>query len=346
MRIYSVLLWVAAAWAAFADPDEEVGVVKSNETGIVAGSYLVQLAEGANEEALMSVLYQEGYDASFDGYLDTELRMAGLFVYSDMFTSNHSVFLLLKDLDAVLNVWYDKLITLTVPSIPATGPLWNPHYVTGVDRLHKRGITGKGVTIGIIDSGLAVGHSTLGGIGADKKVISGTNLVVPLKPTKDITGVPKHGTFVSSIAAGKSNRFVGVAPDAKIRFYKVGSPPEGGTSINALVAALNAAEKDKVNIISISYGSPMTSYADHPVGIVAERISKKIPVVIAAGNDGIEGPFQAYGGAALGQTIAVGSVQSVSLVTWPVQVVSGLELFALGYVSGTGQVLASREHSM
>jgi hypothetical protein len=74
----------------------------------------------------------------------------------------------------------------------------------GVDRLHKRGITGKNIGIAIIDQGLLVDH---------------TEYKDNLKMYEEIhcsdSQAQMHGSAVSSIAVGKN---VGVAPDANLYY--------------------------------------------------------------------------------------------------------------------------------
>jgi subtilisin family serine protease len=55
---------------------------------------------------------------------------------------------------------------------------YRPHSLTGVDQLHRSGIRGKGTVIGVVDTGLDYTHPDIGGgIGPDKTVLGGTDLV-------------------------------------------------------------------------------------------------------------------------------------------------------------------------
>ncbi|KAJ1291586.1 hypothetical protein BS78_02G326900 [Paspalum vaginatum] len=110
-----------------------------------------------------------------------------------------------------------------------------------------------------------------------------------------------HGTHVASTAAGAEvpdasfNMFSrgnarGMAPKARIAMYKVCYPdPDGDVSCSDadIVAAIDAAVKDGVDIISISLGSRPDPFHRDVVSIAtfgAER--KGIFVVLAGGNDG------------------------------------------------------------
>ena len=58
------------------------------------------------------------------------------------------------------------------------GDAFSPHVMTQVDRLKAEGITGNGVRIGIIDTGVDYNHPALGGCFGDGCVVSfGTDLV-------------------------------------------------------------------------------------------------------------------------------------------------------------------------
>lgn len=90
------------------------------------------------------------------------------------------------------------------------------HAMTGVEKLHKAGITGKDATVAVIDTGVNYTHPALGGgVGDGFKVIGGLNLagsVDHYNPNgfgKDIDG---HGTHVAGIVAGKGEKYVSSHP--------------------------------------------------------------------------------------------------------------------------------------
>lgn len=123
----------------------------------------------------------------------------------------------------------------------------------GAPQAWARGITGKGVIIGIVDNGFDVNHSDLKG-----KVISLTNVGA----TKTAVGV--HGTQMASIAAGKLDGWgtVGVAPDAQLVLFQANSSVSSsnglaGTGINmsAVFKAMTLAEQAGASVINLSLGS-------------------------------------------------------------------------------------------
>lgn len=95
---------------------------------------------------------------------------------------------------------------------PAEGtPLINPHMLTGVDKLQSEGITGQGIKIAIIDSGIDPSHPALGaGYGPGFKVEGGFDFVGEDGTADDspITTCSNHGTATSSIAAGMPCKFI------------------------------------------------------------------------------------------------------------------------------------------
>lgn len=109
---------------------------------------------------------------------------------------------------------------------------FSTHIQTGVDRLHKEGITGKGVTIAIMDSGIDYLHPALGGgFGKGFKVSYGYDFVgdaynsnvTPVPDSDPYTECSAHGTHVAGIVGANPGSFgiVGVAPDATLKIYRV-----------------------------------------------------------------------------------------------------------------------------
>jgi subtilisin family serine protease len=175
--------------------------------------------------------------------------------------------------------------------------------------------SGDGIIIGIIDSGIypespSFSDSGLGPVraswrgkcvdAADFNASLCNNKLVgakafgtdPLSSPRDFVG---HGTHVASTAAGSEVRDAGfhmfargtargVAPKAKIAMYSLGLIP----SKSSTVAAIDAAVKDGVDIISISIGNlvPRPFYND-TVSIAAFGAERAgVFVVFAAGNSG------------------------------------------------------------
>lgn len=69
--------------------------------------------------------------------------------------------------DSVRQAWLSKKITLA-PAQPlksysdeATSLNYSVHGMTGVDKLHEAGITGKGVTVAVVDTGVDYTHSVV-----------------------------------------------------------------------------------------------------------------------------------------------------------------------------------------
>lgn len=161
-------------------------------------------------------------------------------------------------------------------------------------------LTGKGVKIAIIDTGVDYTHDDLGDCSSDDflngnclKIIGGYDFVNGDEDPMDDHG---HGTHVAGTAAGKGDynnndiyelelgEVWGVAPDAQILAYKVLSSGGGGYSED-IILAIEQAVLDGADIISMSLGGggnpddAMSTAVDNAVdaGVVA---------VIAAGNSG------------------------------------------------------------
>ncbi|MFH1592142.1 MAG: S8 family serine peptidase, partial [Candidatus Woesearchaeota archaeon] len=170
-------------------------------------------------------------------------------------------------------------------------------------------LTGKGVTIGIIDTGVDYTHVDLGGcFGPECKVIDGWDFVNGDNDPMDDMG---HGTHVAATAAG-DGVLKGVAPDADIVAYKV-LDEYGGGWFNDIIAAIDRSVdpnqdgdfSDHLDVISLSLGGGGNPDDDMSLAI-DNAVDLGVVAVVAAGNDYGEGTIGSPGTAR--KAITVGAV--------------------------------------
>jgi hypothetical protein len=140
-------------------------------------------------------------------------------------------------------------------------------------REQNYGLTGKGVKIGIIDTGINLSHP-------DLRVAGGVSFV-PGNPSYDDDA--GHGTQVSGIIAALDNDFgaVGVAPDAEL--YSIKTLDNAGKgNISDVIAGINWAIDHDLDIINLSFTSPTgTSLLE---STLQTAYNKGILIIAASGN--------------------------------------------------------------
>lgn len=174
------------------------------------------------------------------------------------------------------------------PSIPGN---MNMMVTAGVESLIAKGITGKGVTIGIADTGIDPSHPDLSNdIAAFKDFIHSD------QSPKDPSG---HGTGVASFAAGTGivvDKFHGVAPDANVMMARVMDGSGNGREAD-IILGLGWLDESGAEIINLSLGSMIRRWS--PLSEAVQKLADKGRIVTtAAGNDGprtITSPANAYG---------------------------------------------------
>ncbi len=160
-------------------------------------------------------------------------------------------------------------------------PLVNGSLVWGQFSNAFGNITGKNVTIAVIDTGINYTHADLGGcLGTTCKVAGGYDYVNSDADPVDDHG---HGTHCAGIAAANGT-LKGVAPDATLIAYK--TLGAGGTgSSSDTIAALENASAAGYDIISLSLGGP--GYSNDAVSqAVDAAVRNGSIVIVAAGNSG------------------------------------------------------------
>ncbi|CAK9163111.1 unnamed protein product [Ilex paraguariensis] len=179
---------------------------------------------------------------------------------------------------------------------------------------------GKGVIIGVVDSGVLPSHPSFGdegmppppakwkgkcefnGSDCNNKIIGARSFNIAAKASKEVNPMPPfdddgHGTHTASTAAGRfvknantlgqaKGTAAGIAPHAHLAIYKVCFGPDCPES--DMLAGIDAAVTDGVDVISISLGvEDLVPFFNDSIAVASfAAIQKGIFVSCAAGNFG------------------------------------------------------------
>ena len=189
------------------------------------------------------------------------------------------------------------------PDDPALGAQWSLEAV-GLQAAWDRGLTGAGVRVGVVDSGLYAGHEELAGadILPGRNYMAGSLEEADPEDTSDTFG---HGTFVSGVIAAGTDNGVGVAglaPGVELVPLKCFEGKTG--TVAAVVAAILGGVDDYAcRILNLSFGLASDSTALREA--VEHARAQGVLLVAAVGNAGTE---TLYYPAAYPGVVGVGSV--------------------------------------
>ncbi|MED4351166.1 S8 family serine peptidase [Schinkia azotoformans] len=146
-----------------------------------------------------------------------------------------------------------------------------------------RRLTGKGVKVGVIDTGIDYTHGDL-----QRNYQGGFDLVDededPMETVKSQGEATLHGSHVAGII-GANGKYLGVAPDAEIYAYRALGPGGVGTS-DQVIAAIEKAVEDGMDIINLSLGSSVNG-PDYPTSMALDKaVEKGVIAVTSNGNSG------------------------------------------------------------
>ena len=205
----------------------------------------------------------------------------------------------------------DREVTLAAASFAATGDydprtdagsMFNAAEVVKARYMWDRGITGRGVDVAIIDSGVA----PVEGLSGPDKIVNGPDLSFESQnPAIRYLDTNGHGTHLAGIIAGRDSSvpagrevketkgFLGIAPDARVVSVKA-APESGATDVSQVVAAIDWVvqhrNRDGLNIrvLNLAFGTDgIQDYRLDPLTYAAEVAWRKgIVVVVSAGNRG------------------------------------------------------------
>ncbi len=217
----------------------------------------------------------------------------------------------------------DIALSLPVADVSRRRTVTTPRRVqwpeaSGVPLARRRGITGRGVIVGVLDTGCDADHTEFARRTVDFRY-------VPFNPSpdavRDIRGFDSHGhgTHVAGIIAGRN---VGIAPDVELMVASVIESENVRTSLERIVVALDwmlerlrqPASRDLPMIINMSLGfRPEWISAPHFKNVVDAlrgllrtlMVDFDVLPVVAIGNDG---PGVVRAPALFPEALAVGAV--------------------------------------
>lgn len=147
----------------------------------------------------------------------------------------------------------------------------------GAPLVHAVGNTGKGIRVGILDTGIDYNHEDLKG-----NYKGGYNFVDNNNDPMDRNG---HGTHVAGTIAAEDNDVgvIGVAPQAHLYSVKVLSYDSTGTASD-IISGLEWSVDNRMQVINMSLGSDESSVSVQRA--VDNTYNAGVLVVVAAGNSG------------------------------------------------------------
>src|SRR5579871_317396 len=163
----------------------------------------------------------------------------------------------------------------------------------GASSLWSRGVTGAGIGVALIDSGVV----PVPGLTGAGKVVNGPDLSFESQqPSIEYLDTYRHGTHMAGIIAGNDGpggTFEGVAPGAHLVSLKVASH-DGAADVSQLLAAIDWVVQHRndpglnIRVLNLSYGTEsLQSYQLDPIAFAVENAWRHgIVTVVSGGNDG------------------------------------------------------------
>ncbi|MBN4049166.1 S8 family serine peptidase, partial [archaeon AH-315-M20] len=174
------------------------------------------------------------------------------------------------------------------------------------DQVHAVSVTGSGVKVCIVDTGIDYTHPGLGGcFGVGCKVIDGFDFVNSDNDPIDDNG---HGTHVAGIVASSDSTYKGVAYGSSLMAAKVLDALGGGFASD-VISGIEWCVTNGADIISMSLGGgAFTSSCDSdPLAQASNNaVDTGVVVLAASGNDGYINAISTP--ACASEVIAVGAV--------------------------------------
>jgi serine protease AprX len=282
-----------------------IGIVLASVTAAVAAS-----AQHSQTTANTSVIVRvapeaqragENAIARVGGHVDRRIDLINSYVAS-IPTGTESA---LRGMRGVLAVTPNARVHLLADPLGYTpetdmGSLYEVARMIGAPAMWSRGITGSGIDVALIDSGVA----PVAGLDGTGKIVNGPDISFD-SPAPNLRYLDTfgHGTHMAGIIAGReagsaapyndATKFVGIAPDARLLSVKVAAS-DGSTDVSQILAAIDWVVQHKsdnglnVRVLNLSFGTDsQQAYTLDPLAFAAENAWRRgIVVVASAGNAG------------------------------------------------------------
>ena len=277
------------------DAEAEAQVIRDYREGVVSSHAAV--VEAAEQEQLSFVPRQHFYHV-YNG-------VAGSVKSKEIEE--------LAQLPQVKHVYPDYRVHVTLEdSVPLIGA---PNLWLLEDPLGRK-VTGTGMVVAILDTGVDYTHPDLGGcFGISCRVIGGYDFINNDDDPMDDHG---HGTHVAGIV-GASGATTGVAPDVSFLAYKVLSASGSGSFSNVIAGIERATDPDGdpntddgADAINMSLGG--SGNPDDPVShAVDAAVGLGVVVAVSAGNSG--SGYQTIGSPGLARkALTVGATTKLDVI--------------------------------
>ena len=205
--------------------------------------------------------------------------------------------------------------------MPETSPVAEPDLATAIQMTgadiaqSSLGLTGEGVEVAVMDTGIDVDHPDLGGDGVtggaesgdsfpnsritkgfdfvgDAYNASGTGAALVPNPDPNPDDCEGHGSHVAGIV-GADGEVTGVAPGVTFGAYRVFGCA-GSTTADIMLAAMERALADGMDVLNMSIGLGGQGWPQYPTAVASDALVDAGMVVVASiGNNGTAGVLSA-----------------------------------------------------
>lgn len=177
----------------------------------------------------------------------------------------------LTDRDEVTMIWYDETVhTMLDASVP----------LIGVPQVWQNDVTGRGIKVAIVDTGIDSNHPDFAGRIVQVKDFTGEGDV-------DKNG---HGTHVAGIVGGSGaasqGKYRGVAPECSFYIAKVLRGNGSGT-MSDVMSGVEWAVEQGAHVVNLSLGSDGACDGTDALSVLCDAaVARGVVLCVAAGNAG------------------------------------------------------------